>query len=466
MGTSVVEKIYDWMPWPIQNALVSLYGLKLTRREYGREFEKRLREFQGHQWMSETEIRDYRDRMLAKLVKCAYENVPYYRSVMQERDLQPGDITTAEDLTKLPVLTREDVRENMEDLISRSCNPSDLILGHTSGTTGSPLEFYYDRNVCLYKNVIDWRQKGMGGVRFGDKVAYFLGRVVVPLDRKKPPFWRHNLVMNHLLCSSFHLSEENVRHYVKKLQSFKPKAIEGYPSTLFIVAKFLKSKGMTIPVKAVFSSSETLFPQQREVIEESFETDLFDYYGLAERTVFATECDKHEGHHIDTDFGVVELLGSNGDPVEDGELGRIVSTGLHNYAMPLIRYRTSDITSIRPQRCSCGRPFPLMDDVTTKEEDIITTKDGRLISSSILTHPFKPMTNIAESQIIQEDRDILRVKIVRRSGYSDADTDHLLRELSARIGEDIKIDIEFVDSIERTGAGKFRWVISKVPLEF
>jgi len=454
------------MPWPIQNIMVSMYGFMLRRREYGSEFKRIFSEFENRQWLPASEIQEYQNTKLAALIKHAYDTVPYYQRIMDERNLKPSDVTTTEDLVKLPILSRDDVRTHGDDLISRSFDKKDLILGHTSGTTGSPLEFFYDRSVCLHKNIIDWRQKSVGDIKFGDKIAFFLGRVVVPLHRKRPPFWRYNFAMNHLLFSSFHLSGDNVESYVKKLRSYKPAAIEGYPSTLFIVAKFLKAHNQTLPIKAIFSSSETLFPQQREVIEEVFETDLYDYYGLAERTLFATECEKHEGHHVNNDFGIIELLGPDGEHVAPGELGRIVTTGLHNYAMPLIRYRTSDITSIKSTACSCGRGFPLMDDVTTKEEDIITTKDGRLISSSILTHPFKPMVNIAESQIVQEDRDNITIKIIRRSGYSDEDSRHLIKELGMRIGTDIKINIEFVDSIDRTSAGKFRWVISKVPLEF
>jgi len=147
-------------------------------------------------------------------------------------------------------------------------------------------------------------------------------------------------------------------------------------------------------------------------------------------------------------------------------MGRIVTTGLHNFGMPLIRYQTSDITALRKQKCSCGREFPLMEDVTTKAEDIITTTDGRLISSSILTHPFKPMHNVAESQIIQEDRRNITIKIIRRPSYNDEDTEYLLEEFKKRVGNDMNVRVEFVNSLPRTSSGKFRWVISKVPLKF
>lgn len=462
----ILEKIYNGAPAFLQNVGVSLYGLKLYFREYGRKFRKKLAEFEKNEWYSSEELKEYQSERLRTLIRHCYENVPYYRGVMDERKLRPEDIRSVDDLTKLPLLTRDGIRDNFDALIARNHRRSSLIMGHTSGTTGSPLEFLYDSNICLVKTVADWRQKKWAGINPGDRMAFFLGRVVVPISRKKPPFWRTNWVLNHIFFSSFHLSDENIDKYIEKLHQYAPLALEGYPSTVSIIARFLLSRKRTLPLKAVFTSSETLFPQQKEAIESAFECRLFDFYGLAERTMFATECDSHEGHHLNMDFGITEILKNDSQPAAPGEMGRIVTTGLYNFGMPLIRYQTSDITALKKEKCSCGREFPLMEDVTTKAEDIITTLDGRLISSSILTHPFKPMHNVAESQIIQEDRQNITIKIIKRPSYSDEDTQYLLKEFKERVGDGMNVRIEFVESIPRTSSGKFRWVISRVPLEF
>ncbi len=464
--SSLAEKIYAHCPVPLQNLMISMYAYKLNRREYGNDFYSLYEEFTNNQWLSETELEAYQDEKLALLIRHAYDNVPYYRSVMDENRLTPDDITSVDSLYKMPLLTRDDIKNNQDRLIARGLHKSKLIEGHTSGTTGSPLNFYYDRLVCTVKNVVDWRQKSWAGVEKGEKIAFLLGRMVVPIEQHKPPFWRSNWAHNHLLMSSFHMSKENIKHYINTLEDFKPSAVEGYPSTTSILARFLLSAGRTLPLKAVFTSSETLFPEQREAIERAFECRVFDFFGMAERVIFATECPRHEGHHINSDFGITEIIGSDGNPVAKGELGRIVATGLHNYAMPLIRYQSSDVTSLKDSWCSCGRKFPLMQDVTTKDEDIVTTKDGRLISSSILTHPFKPLHNIKESQVVQEDIDRIVVRIVKNPGYSQEDSNHLLKELHTRVGDDMSIELEFVDEIPRTKAGKFRFVVSKVPLRF
>jgi phenylacetate-CoA ligase len=462
----LITQIYDSSPALLQNLFVSLYGLKIYRREYGRQLSRELELFDRRAWLSAAELREFQNERLRLLIRYSYEHVPYYRKVMDERGLKPGDIETVDDLLRLPILTRADVHNNRKALTARGFKPSQLIVGHTSGTTGSPLTFYYDKRVCLIKNVVDWRQKRWGGINPGDRVAFFLGRVVVPITRNKVPFWRHNWLVNHLFFSSFHMSPGNMDAYVEQLYRFRPLAVEGYPSTMYIIASYLLSQNKTYPAKAVFTSSETLHPQQREVIEAAFETKLFDFYGVAERVAFGAECNKHGGKHLNTDFGIYEILDKNEQPVTDGELGRLVATGLHNLAMPLIRYKTDDVTSLKPVPCSCGRGFPLMSDVTTKAEDIITTRDGRYVSSSILTHPFKPLHGVAESQIVQEDREHIVVKIIKGPTYQDKDTTYLIRELKSRVGEDMDVQVEFVDSIPRTKAGKFRWVVSRVPLEF
>jgi len=462
----LLESVYNNSPVLLQNLFLNTYAIVLHLERYGKKFNKKFAEMDKTQWYSHSELEEYQNEKLRHLIKHAYDNIPYYRRIMQVRNLTPQDIKTTSDMVKLPTLTRDDIRQNFEDLLAVNYRRSLLRLGHTSGTTGSPLEFYWDISTCVVHHVADWRQKKWAGLEYGEKFASIQGRTIVPISQIKPPFWRMNWLHNQLFLSSFHLKSEDLPYYFDKLDRFKPKAIEGYPSTLYILARYLDDNNISFPIESVLTSSETLFPIQREVIERAFDCKVFDFYGMAERVVYASECEQHEGHHLNMDYGITEILNENDEPVPKGKTGRIVATGLYNYAMPLIRYKTSDVTSIRDKRCPCGREFPLMDDVTTKDEDIVVTPGGKLISPSVLTHPFKPMHNIEESQIIQEEKDQLLVKIVKRPQYTEKDTDQLISAMQHRLGKEMKISIEFVDSIPRTKSGKFRWVISKMPLEF
>lgn len=461
-----LENFYNASPPWVQELMLNGYALRLHRQRFGKKLEKLLEYLSNTQWLPKSDLIELQNEKLRYLIKHAYETVPYYQERMRERRLRPDDIKTVDDLVKLPLLTREDVRINIEKLISKKFNKRQLISGHTSGTTGSPLQFYWDKNTCLMNNAVDWRQKNWAGLKYGDRYAVLLGRTIVPIGQKKPPFWRMNYIHNQLWLSSFHMKEENLALYVKKLEQFKPIALEGYPSTLFILAKYLESQNKVLPLKAALTSSETLHKIQRETIEKQFCCKVFDYYGLAERTIFTTECEKHEGHHINMEYGILEVVDDRGYPVPKGKIGKLVGTSLHNFGMPFIRYVTGDVSSILYDRCSCGRGLPLMADVTTKAEDIIVTNDGRFISPSVLTHPFKPLHSIQMSQIVQDEMDHLIIKIVPREYFSNEDREQLLSALRERVGLGIKIEIQLVREIPLTEGGKFRWVISKVPLRF
>jgi phenylacetate-CoA ligase len=464
---ALLKKLYDTCPTMLQNVILTGYSAILDRERYAKGFEAFRKTMAETQWFSDREIKEFQNEKLRRMVRHAYETVPYYRKVFQERKLTPDDIKAGEDLYKLPILTREDIKTNFKELVSKDYNPKKLKYGHTSGTTGSPLELGYDATVVYATYAALDRQYEWAGCqlsRNGDRIAVLRGNVIVPLGQKKPPFWRYNRMHNQLLLSSFHLSPENLPFYLKEVEKYHPAVFDGYPSTLYVLAKFLKNIGRKYPARAVISSSETLYDFQRETIEESFQCRVFDYYALAERTVFATECDRHEGHHLCMEYGISEILDEKNESLSRGKTGRLVGTSLHNFGMPLIRYVTNDMTALRDHPCSCGRGLELMDDVTTKAEDTLTLKDGRLISPSVLTHPFKPINSVEESQIIQKEHDRIVIKIVPRKGYSDADTSHLIREMKVRLGNEVRVEVEMVGQLERTGSGKFRWVISEVPL--
>ena len=463
----VLSRLYGASPAFVQNMLLTGYSALLDRERYGGDYENYAAFFDRSQWFGRAELETYQDERLRELVRHAYETVPYYRRVFDGRGLKPADIRTRADLMKLPVLTKAEIRSHFADLISTSPGVSRLKPGHTSGTTGSPLQVCYDARVVYATYAALDRQYRWAGCRLardGDRIAVARGNVIVPLARRKPPFWRRNRYHNQLLLSSFHMSRENLGHYFEELASFSPRVLDGYPSTLYLLAKHLRNEGRTFPLAAVISSSETLYDFQRETIEASFQCRVFDYYAVAERVAFATECEAHGGHHLAMEYGISEIVDDEGVPVAPGTPGRLVGTSLHNFAMPMIRYVTNDRTALRPGRCACGRALELMDDVTTKAEDTLTLRDGRLIPPSVLTHPFKPLNTVEESQIVQRDLDTVVVRIVPRPDYSKADSDHLVRELKTRLGSATDVRIELVDRLPRTKAGKFRWVVSEVPL--
>lgn len=463
----LASRLYEMAPVWGQNLLLTGFGTLLDRERYGGRFSEYSDLLARTEWYSRSDLEAWQDERIRSVVTHAYDTVPFYRRRFDEQKLKPSDIRGRADLPKVPLLTRDDVRRHFDDLHSTAVSPRAMRSGHTSGTTGTPLTVAYDHDtVWMTYAVFDrhYRWAGCRMGRDGNRLAVARGNVIVPLSQARPPFWRENRRHRQLLLSSFHMSKDNLPAYFEALEEYRPDAIDGYPSTLYLLAKYLKNRGETFPLKAAITSSETLYDFQRELIEDRFQCRVFDYYALAERVVFSGECDHHEGHHLAMEYSVAEIVDEGGRPATAGAVGKLVGTTLHNQAMPLIRYVTNDMTAIRTTSCSCGRGLELMDDVTTKAEDVLTLKDGRLISPSVLTHPFKPLDSIEGSQIVQTAPDEIIVRIVPGPGYTPDLTAHLVKELGARLGADMRIDVQMVDELETSTHGKFKWVTSRVPL--
>ena len=459
--------VYRVAPVWCQNLLLTGFGALLERERYGGRYPEFRDMLHRTEWLPHDELGAYQDERLRAIVRHAYETVPFYRRRFDERGLTPDDIRTRADLPKLPLLTKDDIRANFESLRSRALPRRAIRSGHTSGTTGTPLTVEYDRDtVWMTYAVFDrhYRWAGCQMGRAGDRIAVARGNVIVPLDQRQPPYWRQNRRQNQLLLSSFHLSRTNLPAYFAALREFAPTVLDGYPSTLYILAKYLLANGETFPLRAAVTSSETLYDFQRAAIEQAFACRVFDYFALAERAVFSNECDRHEGHHIAMEYGLAEVVDADGYPVSRGTTGRLVGTTLHNLAMPLIRYVTNDTTALLERRCSCGRALELMAEVTTKAEDVLTLKDGRLISPSVLTHPFKPLDCIEGSQIVQKASDHVVIRLVAGAEYRPELGDHLVREFKARLGEDVRVEVQLVPRLDPARNGKFKWVVSEVPL--
>jgi phenylacetate-CoA ligase len=459
--------LYGAAPIWAQNAMLTGFSAMLERERYGGRYAEFCQLLARTEWLSHAELQAYQDERLRAVVAHAYDAVPYYRRIFDEHKLKPSDIRGQDDVPKIPLLTRDHIRRHFDELRSRSVSAKALRTGHTSGTTGTPLTVGYDRETVWMTYAVFDRHYRWAGCRLGrggNRIAVARGNVIVPLSQRRPPFWRLNRRHHQLLLSAFHMSKANLPAYFEALERFQPEVLDGYPSTLYLLAKFLQAEGRTFPLRAAITSSETLYDFQRQVIEERFACRVFDYYALAERVAFSHECERHQGHHLAMEYGLTEIVGEDGTPQPRGSAGKLVSTGLHNMAMPLIRYITNDVSSLRSESCACGRGLELMEDVTTKAEDVLTLKDGRLISPSVLTHPFKPLDCIEGSQIVQTAPDAVTVRIVAGAGYTDAHTSHLTTELQYRLGDDVRIEIRKVDRLEYSPNGKFKWVISHVPL--
>ncbi|MFH1501974.1 MAG: hypothetical protein ABIG03_02890 [Candidatus Eisenbacteria bacterium] len=458
------EGIYNALPIPLQNACVAWRGWRIYRERFGREHDALMELFEAFEHASPEEHRAYQETRLRKLIHHAYETVPYYRRVMDERGLRPSDIRSAADLRKLPVITKDDVRQAGDTLVSSTVNPDRLRVAWTSATSSSPLPVRWDRAVALVNHASYMRVRRWAGVPFGRPYASMQGKPVVPISQKRPPFWRHNPLWNQVLFSAIALSNESLPHYVKKMRRSKVEMLETYPSCAYVMARFLEDRGEHLPLTCLLTTGEPLLPDERAVIEERFQAPVFDAYGQAERVVFSSECEKHEGHHVYPEYGLTELLDGDGNEVSAGEFGSVVGTGLHNFAMPLIRYACGDVASHSDKACSCGRTLPMFGGLTSREADILVAPDGRMVPPIMVGWIVKILEGVTNWQVIQESTTELHVLVVREQPVTEEEMEGVKGYVSRRLSPEVNVRVDLVDEIPRGRRGKSRHVVSRVPL--
>lgn len=443
---------YSRAPVWVQNLLISVYGLRLRRLRYGptgRETLARLRQFRSAQ-----ELERERLQTLTAVVARAINDVPFYRN----RGLQKIAFQSLEDLSEMPVLTKSDVQAAGRELVSDVYRRRKLTEIHTGGTTGKPLAVYCDSDVLQRNYAFFTRFKETAGIREGDRTATFAGRTLVPVN-SRGPYWRRNYAANAMLFSSYHIGPATLAGYAAALADFKPALIDSYPSSIEPLARFVIDRGITaIRPRAVITSSETLFPAVRELIERAFACRVFDHYGSAEMAALITQCERGT-YHVEPEFGVVELL-QEGRPVRPGERGEIVATGFINPVMPLIRYRMGDYAIRGSGQCECGRAGETIERIEGRMDDVIITPEGNMVGR--LDPIFKSVASLYETRIVQDRADHLRVEVVASADFTEKMERELIEQLRARVGPSMRIDVARVDRIERTGSGKLRTTVNLV----
>lgn len=428
----------------------------------GTDMLKRLKELEKTQWWSPEKLKELQNERLRALIEHAYENVPYYHRIFEERKLTDKNIQTVDDLQKLPVLTKEIIRRNFSDLIATDSRKRRPFLNSTSGSTGEPLKYYLDMEVSSVNWAGMFRGWGWAGYKLGDKRATLAGSSLVPdsspslvkrlrwLGERDRPF------------SAVHMDDKRMALYAEKITAYMPRFLRGYPSAIYIFASYLKrTNSNTIRPTAVFTTAEMLLSQHREVIEKQFGCRVFDQYGCYDGGAQAMECSEHSGFHISAEKVIMEFVDEDNKPAASGCSGEILTTDLHNYTMPFIRYAVRDKGTLSARQCPCGRGLPLMESIEGRTTDFITFSNGVTLSGPALTLVFGNC-NIKHYQVIQEAKDKLVIKVIKAEDYSDRDTEHFLGVIRAHAGKNIVIEVQFVDEIPATKGGKWRFIISNV----
>lgn len=440
--------------------MASLYSYFSNRYKYGNSF-KEYREFlKESQYWSNEKLKEFQEKKLRELLKYANDNTKYYNHLIKEYGLNINGSNIFEEIKKLPLLKKNIALENYDN-IKTNLHTSDKLIFSSSGTTGTAIHIPVTREALEREYAFKWQYQSVAGAGFKDKFAYFTGHYVIPVKVKEPPFWIRDYNENSIRFSIYHLSEKNIESYVNAFNKFSPEFITGYPSAFYTFVRLAKEKHLEIkPVNAVFSASEVLHNYQKELVENYLQTKIYKWYGQVELTVNIHECE-YRKLHVKEEYGYLELIRVDGGEAEPEEYGNAIGTGFSNKAFPLIRYYTGDIMKLaNDQKCECGRGGRIIEEIIGRDEDIIITPSGNYVGR--LDFVFKPIEHVKESQIIQEDISNIRILVVATEEFSKKDELLIKEKMKERVGDEMNITVEKIDSIPRDKNGKIRYVISKI----
>lgn len=450
------QVIYKHAPYWCQNLLVSLEGWRIYKSRYGGLFQRLLSDYENRTYWSYNEIRLYAWDRLQKFIKYCFDTVPFYQKLFRRIGVYPEDIKEPQDLKILPSIYKEDIQSNIIEFFSKVIPKAERIIIHTSGTTGAGLRFASTRIALQEQWATWWRYFHWHGIEFNTWCGYFGGRLVVPISQKNPPFWRYNSPGKQIIFSAYHMNVKNLKFYIEELRKKRPLWIHGYPSLISLIAEYMVEKKLNLgyQVRWITCGAENLLEHQKELIKKAFGVNPKQHYGMAEAVGNISECE-YGKMHVDEDFAFLEFI-----PEKNNQTFRMIGTNFTNPAFPLLRYDTKDFVKLSTDSCPCGRPGRVVEQIDGRLEDYVILKDGTKIGR--LDHVFKDLVNIREAQIYQRSLNEIVLKVVKGEYYIKQDEITLLAELRKRVGNAIKISIDYVDQIERNKSGKLRFVISEI----
>ncbi len=453
-----LPRIYDWkmqvywrLPVFLQEFALWLYARQLERLYYGPGYEDWVQWFQAWRFLPLSDTQKWQSERLSCLIQHAARHVPYYRE--KWKGLNWRSIHAVSDLHFLPLLNKQEIRQNEQQFLTHGLDPNTLWVDKTSGTTGTALKIYWPKSTMpKFWALIEVMIRNVAGVAQDVPRAMMGGRPVVEGTTARPPYWRFNRCWNQLYLSSYHVSRETAPSYIAAIRKYGSRWITGYGSAIAALAESAVDAGMTpIKLRSAIVSGDTLLPGMRQSIERFFQCKCYDHYGQSEGVAMAMECAYGRMHMVPF-VGILEILREDDTPCQPGEVGEIVATGLMNDAMPLIRYRIGDYAAwAKDQTCSCGNVQPIITNLEGRTDNYLITSEGRRIGR--LSTAMKRSPTIHSAQIVQDRPGHAYLLIRPANGYRSADAAAVREDILERIGR-FDLEVLEVSEIPKTPQGK------------
>ena len=401
---------------------------------------------------------------LRKVIENAYNNVPYYNSLFKKNDLRPGDIKSIQDLNKIPVLSKQDIRENLTEIISKGYNMHSLIEYETSGSTGQPLPVYVNREEDDYRKAKHLRSNIIVGQRPRDKYICVTspshyGRVPTILQKIR--------VFSREFVSVF----DDVETQLRRVEAYGPDILAGYSSSLYLLAQEAERTGSTsIRPKFLLGGAELCDEPSVRYTEKVFHSPFIDQYAIVEVEKIAWQCSNHSEYHLDSDSVIVQFIDQDGKEVAPGERGEIICTSLFNHAMPFIRYNIGDIAIPSDEECECGITFPTMKIIEGRKDSMLTLPGGLILSPrnfAITVNHFDHIYEVDQWRVVQKKVDYFEIFLKLKEDSMEASkiTDLLKAHMHKMLNmseDEITFEVNVVEDMPKDRTGKLRAIVSLI----
>jgi phenylacetate-CoA ligase len=440
-----------------------LYPLDVTRRG-SRELRILARLEETERFDSE-KLHDLRLGALLQLLGHAARYVPFYQKRFADAGFDLNTVKDFDDLKRLPILTKRDMQEHREELISTHFDRNDLVENRTGGSTGAPLVFYHHQDRIDSRQAATLRHNRWAGYHVGCKTAILWGHQHdISLYRSAKARLRNLLLDRQLICDSGSFSEETLAQFARDFRSFRPEIIVAYANSLALVVDYCRANNVKLPrPEGIITTAEVLTAENRAKIEGYFDSKIFDRYGSRETSVIASECDAHNGMHINAENLILEFV-EDGKEVKPGEVGEILVTDLGNLAFPFIRYQIGDRGSPATGNCRCGRTLPRMQMVAGRTTDFLLAPDGRRISGAALTiYLAARIPGVRQAQIVQRERNRLIFNLAVDPSFGESSLAMIREKVDSFFGAAMQFEPNYVDSIPAEPSGKYRFSICELP---
>jgi phenylacetate-CoA ligase len=405
---------------------------------------------------SRDQMEDYRNEKLRKLILHCYENVPYYRRIMEEKNLVPRDIQHAEDLIKLPVLTKDTIRTYSKELLAKNISTMTVTWPKTGGTTGEPIRVCKNVECRAWSSMCHERGLRWGGLKVDEPRIKLVGGTL-GMGNTRLVDRIGSLLRGDLFLPAFELGNDTAMDYFGKIRRSRCRYLAGYASAIYRLAVLAREKNQDIEFAAVFPTAELMLPEWEKIIRKTFKCFVLPYYGCGEANSLGFS-DPEAGYLIPEEHALIEVTQADGAGHLYGE-GRFLVTDLDSHAMPIIRYANGDAGKVSAS--NGHRPFTRIERLDGRYNSLLMTDKGDLISGVIGTHVFRLTSSVQSYRIIQEEPLTVVIKIVPEGDLSEKDQRLILGLYSKYLGKGMKITIEKVPEIPPPPSGKSVFVINR-----